>query len=148
MKTGEMTGQDVETVFNNLWPQGREEILIMGSTVEKERKIFRDMVGKPWSTSFYSDNGECIAVFIMIPTGEMKWRTHFAAVEEGFEKYWFSITKFFRRASDKIVYDITEGKGIIELFTMCENDMNWFEVIGFDLVGTDGFIDQYEKKVR
>ncbi|MFA5158661.1 MAG: hypothetical protein WC451_05765 [Patescibacteria group bacterium] len=142
----DLAKEDVDRVFDNLWPQGREEILIMGSTVEKERQKFKNMAGKPWAVSFH--DSECFAVFIMEQVGEMKWRTSFASIEEGFKKNWMALTRYFRKSSDVIIYDVTKGEGIIELFTISDTDYNWFQTIGFELIGTDGFIDQYEKKAR
>ncbi|PKN36605.1 MAG: hypothetical protein CVU62_13890 [Deltaproteobacteria bacterium HGW-Deltaproteobacteria-2] len=145
MNVENLTKEDVDSIFDNLWSRGHEELIIMGSSVEEAKRKFKSMAGKPWATAFHKA-GVCCAVFIMEPVGEMKWRTQFAATEEGFKSIWISLTKFFKKASDFIVNDYTEGKGIIELFTIGENESDWFNTMGFNLIETDGFIDKYEKK--
>jgi hypothetical protein len=145
MNTRHLTKESVDKVIDNLWQQGREEILIFGSSPEKSRAKFKSMVGKPWSTAFYQGE-ECIALIIMDTIGEMTWKTQFAATEEGFKNNWFSLTKFLRKVSDKIVNEYSGEKGIIELETTGDSDYNWFQSLGFELIGTDGFIDKYVKK--
>jgi hypothetical protein len=140
-----LTKEDVDKIIDNLWPLGQEELLIMGSSVENARAKFISMIDKPWSTAFYQGE-ECFAMIIMEPVGEMTWRTHFAATEEGFKANWLSLTKFLRKVSDKIVNEYSGGKGIIELETTSDSDYNWFQSLGFELIGTDGFIDKYVKK--
>ena len=139
------TEEDVDYVMNNLWSRGQEEILIMGSTVEKTREKFKSMVEKPWSTGFYKDD-KCFAMVIMEPISNMKWKTSFVAVEEGFKAHWFGLTKHLRKASDFIVNNLSGYKGEIELETSSDSDYNWFTALGFTLMGTDGFIDKYVKK--
>ena len=139
--------EDVDYIFDNLWSIGKEELIINGSSVEEGRKKFKSMIDKPWSTGFFKD-GKCFALIIMEPSGHNKWRTNFAAIEKGFTDNWLTLTKFLKRASDKIVNDFTCGKGIIELSTSSDTDYNWFNAIGFELVGTDGFIDEYIKKAE
>ncbi len=145
MNVEHLTKEDVDHVFDNLWSRGHEELIIMGSSVEEAKLKFKGMVGKPWATAFHKA-GVCCAVFIMEPINNMKWRTQFAATEEGFKSIWISLTKFFKRTSDFIVYNYTEGKGIIELFTISETEPDWFNSMGFNLAETDGFIDKYVKK--
>jgi hypothetical protein len=141
-----LTKEDVDLIMDNLWQQGREEVLIMGSSLEKMREKFKSMVNQPWSTAFVSDSA--FAMIIMEPIGSMKWTTSFASTEEGFKKNWFPLTKFLRKVSDKIVNEYSGGNGIIELETTSEGDYNWFQSLGFELIETDGFIDRYIKEAR
>lgn len=145
MKIKHFTAKDVDHVFDNLWPRGQEELLIMGSTVEKARAKFKSMVEKPWATGFYHGE-ECFALIIMEPISDMKWRTSFVATEEGFKAHWFGLTKHLRKASDFIISTLSGGRGEIELETSSDSDYNWFNSLGFKLLGTDGFIDKYLKK--
>jgi hypothetical protein len=147
MNVSLFTKEDVDHVFDNLWPIGQEEIIIMGSSAEKERAKFKSMVNKPWSTGFYNGNG-CIALIIMEPIAEMKWKTQFVAVEEGFKANWLTLTKYLRKASDFIIDELSSGKGEIELETISDSNYDWFSSMGFNLLGTDGFIDKYSKKMR
>jgi hypothetical protein len=142
----DFTERDVDMVFDNLWPIGQEELLIFGSSIEKAAARFKSMVKKPWSTGFYGKDYECFALIIMEPVGEMKFKTQFAAIEEGIKANGVALTRFLKNVSDKIVNEWSDGKGEIELETTSDCDFNWFSGLGFTLVGTDGFIDKYLKK--
>ncbi len=142
----DFTERDVDLVMDNLWPIGVEELLIFGSSVEKASAKFKSMIGQPWSTGFFDNSYECFALIIMEPVGGMKWKTQFAAIEEGIKENGIALTRFLKKVSDKIVNEWSDGKGEIELETTSDCDFNWFTGLGFTLVGTDGFIDKYLKR--
>jgi hypothetical protein len=97
------------------------------------------MIGKPWTFAFYHD-GPCALCF-MESIGEMKWRTCFAATEDGFKKIWFPLTKFMKRISDEIIKD----GGEIECVSGNPDAQLWFEAMGFKLIFRNDMIDKYLK---
>jgi hypothetical protein len=130
--------KSVNDVLAHLWPRGLDELEKFNSTAGELRLRFLGMIGKPWTFAFYHD-GPCALCF-MESIGEMKWRTCFAATEEGFKKIWFPLTRFMKRISDEIVRD----GGHIECLSGNPGAQRWFEAMGFRLISRNE-IDKYIK---
>jgi hypothetical protein len=97
------------------------------------------MVGQPWTFAFYEKDEPC-AVAYMEPLGDLRWRTHFVATEEGFKKIWMPVTIFMKKLSDQLVKD----GGIIEAYSW-KAARKWFQVLGFKLFVSYDKIDKHVK---
>jgi len=125
-----LTEENINHVFSCLWERGKNHC---------KMAPYIGMIGKPWTFAFY-DKEECCAVGFLEPIGDMTWRTHFAATEEGFARIWLPLTRFMRRLSDKLAND---GCALESVTPMNSKVGAWFFAMGF----TES-VDKYLKSGR
>jgi len=138
-----LTEENINHVMSNLWPRGKAEVEKWGFTVEEYQELFIDMIGKPWALAFYDNNGCPCSLCFMRPIGEKRWRTYFAATEDGFKRIWKPLTIFLSRLSDSLVKD----GGYMECLSGNDGARAWFECMGFKLIEKMESINKYTKGV-
>lgn len=116
MRIKPLARESIDYIFGNLWQRGRDEAKAFDVSLDNLKQNFLNMIGKPWALAFYKKyDGVPCALCFLDPIGIYRWRTHFAATEEGFNIIWIPLTVFFKRISDSLVAE-GDGKGCIEIY--------------------------------
>ncbi len=141
MRISPLTVQGIDYVLDNLSEQGRREAQVFGQTVQDLKDRFYK--ANLFNLAFYDDAGTCCVIIYLEPLAFQKWRTHFAATDEGFKKIGFQLTRFLEKFSTDMVKKGHE----IEVVSLLGNGkyLNWFSLLGFKLAETQGKICKFVK---
>ena len=137
----------IDQVLSGLWQRGKDEAELFGLSVEDLKAGFVRKIGQPWALSFHvTHSAPAAAICYMDFIGIYKWRTYFAATEEGFNGAWLPISVFMKRISDYLVKEGNET-GYIESLSDGRNKKaeEWFNSMGFILLSSMGNINKYVK---
>jgi hypothetical protein len=145
MNLAPITRERVDQVIMNLSEDSWREADAFGLTSWHLRNWFIDRIEAPFSAAFLNNDGEPMALCILEPLGNLRWRSHFVATSEALNVRWLALTRFLKRFSDKIIED-TGGE--IEILSASGNGRaaTWFRTMGFTAMVPNGDIDRFVKR--
>ncbi len=143
MEVHPLTTENIEYVFSNLSNTSLRDISVFGVTKENMKQGFIDMIGQPFTASFYYHK-ECCALLRLMPFDKASWCIYFVDRKDCLKKISFPLTRFLKMLSDRLV---NNDGAYLEFTSQYKEGKSgkWFEIMGFRKVKDDLSISKWIK---
>ena len=147
MKISPLTKEAIEAVFSDLSEVSEKDMEFFNLTFDEMKGGFTERIGEPFCVAFYTDEGQCCALLMMVLIDINRWRAYFVNTRKNFSQIAVALTKFLKGISNSI---IIKDRGYIEFLSTYRDGKpyRWFSSMGFQFQYQKGNSYLYTKQAR